>query len=40
MKQKMKVTKESSVKKNFLRFNLIDSDTVLDHAELKKVFGS
>lgn len=39
MKQRMKVTKEFSVKKNFLSFNFIDSDTVLVHAELKKVFG-
>lgn len=38
MKQRMKVTKESSEKK-FLSFNFIDSATVLVHAELKKVFG-
>lgn len=35
----MRVTKEFSVKYYFFSFNLIDSDTVLVHAELKKVFG-
>lgn len=36
MKQRMKVTKEFSVNNYFLSFNLIDSVTVLVHAELKK----